>query len=625
MSKLKITELVLRDAHQSLLATRMRTEHMLPAMDDLSKAGYYSLEAWGGATFDTCIRFLDEDPWERLRLLSEKSGNTPIQMLLRGQNLLGYRHYADDVVDKFVERSYANGVRIFRIFDAMNDLRNLERAIKAAIKTKAHVQGTLSYTTSEFHNTKLFVDYGIELEKMGCHSICIKDMAGLLLPNATRDLVKGLKKACKIPIQLHCHYTSGMASVCYATAMEEGVDGLDTAISSFSCGTGHPPTETIHFLAKEHGLDTGLDVPTLLKIAQYFRKVREEYKDLESLFSGVDPAVLTHQIPGGMISNLASQLKELNALDKMDEVMLEVAKVRADFGYPPLVTPTSQIVGTQAVFNVLVKERYKSCPEESKLYMRGKYGKPNAPISDEIRKKIIKDEPFITDRPANHIPPEWDKLSEEAKKFGATCDDDVLIYASFPKVAPTYFEKKSKGLIGLHKAEKVSIVVPETKLSADKPVAQTAPVSIGTRTFKIQVQGQQWDVTVSDTGAGIPISQTKSTGSISQPIASPKPAPEKAHVNVAPKPTPIAQQVRPPKTSGGRGKFEVEAPISGKIISFNVELGQSVQVGDVLLILDAMKMENEIVSEESGTIFKINSNVGDFVNAGDILLIIEMD
>lgn len=437
----KITETVLRDSHQSLIATRMATEDILPIVEALDDVGYYSLEAWGGATFDACLRFLNEDPWVRLRKIKEKAKKTPIQMLFRGQNILGYRHYADDVVEYFVQKSIANGIDIIRIFDALNDPRNLKCAIDATIKEKGHVQAAICYTISPVHTIEGFVKLGRQLEEMGANSICIKDMAGLLKPYTAYDLVKALKSEVKIPIQLHTHYTSGVASMTYLKAIEAGVDAVDCAISPMSMGTSQPPTEPLVATLKGTPYDTGLDLNKLNKVRAYFVPLREKYiksglLDPKSL--SVDINTLLYQVPGGMLSNLISQLKQAGKEDKFDEVLKEVPRVREEAGYPPLVTPTSQIVGTQAVLNVITGERYKQVSKEFKAMVRGEYGKTPVEITDEFRKKIIGDEKPITCRPADNIPNELDALRSEIKAY-IEQDEDVLSYALFGQVAIKYF------------------------------------------------------------------------------------------------------------------------------------------------------------------------------------------
>jgi oxaloacetate decarboxylase alpha subunit len=438
--KVGITDTILRDAHQSLIATRMKTDEMLPIAEKLDKVGYHSLEMWGGATFDSCIRFLNEDPWERLRKIKERVKNTPLQMLLRGQNLLGYHHYADDVVELFVKKSVENGIDIIRIFDALNDIRNLKKAIEVTKETGAHAQGTVVYTISPVHNIDYYVDMAKQLVEMGIDSLCIKDMAGLLAPYDAYELVSRLKKEINVPIQVHSHYTSGMASMTYLKAIEAGADVVDTALSPFALGTSQPPTETMVAVLKNTPYDTGLDLELISSISDHFKQVRSNYK-IDSVITMVDTMVLNYQIPGGMLSNLTSQLKQQNALDKLPAVLKEVPKVREDLGYPPLVTPTSQIVGTQAVVNVLTGERYKMIINEVKNYVRGLYGKPPAPIKDEIKQKIIGDEEVITCRPADLIEPQLEKYTKEISYY-IEQEEDVLTYALFPQIAEKFFKER---------------------------------------------------------------------------------------------------------------------------------------------------------------------------------------
>ena len=442
MAKIKVTETVLRDGHQSLIATRMKTSEMLPILEKMDKVGYHSLEMWGGATFDSCLRFLDEDPWERLRKIKAVLKNTKLQMLLRGQNILGYKNYPDDVVTEFVNRSIANGIDIIRIFDALNDLRNLETAIKATKKYGGHAQGTVVYTISPVHNIDLYVKLAKELESMGADSLCIKDMSGILTPYMAYDLVKEIKNNTKLPIQMHCHYTSGMASMAYLKAIEAGAEIIDTAISPFALGTSQPATEPMVATLENTKYDTGFDINLLSEIAEHFKDVKETYIKNgilnPSVFS-VDTRVLTYQIPGGMMSNLLSQLSLQNASDKFEEVLEELPKVREDLGYPPLVTPTSQIVGTQAVFNVVLGERYKMIPSEVKAYVKGLYGKSTVPISEEIKNKVIGDEEVITVRPADLLEPQLKNLKDEITEYYEQ-EEDVLSYALFPLVAMNFFK-----------------------------------------------------------------------------------------------------------------------------------------------------------------------------------------
>ncbi len=451
MAKVKICETVLRDSHQSLIATRMRTEDMLPILEQMDKVGYHALEAWGGATFDSCLRFLDEDPWDRLRKIRDKVKNTKLQMLFRGQNILGYRHYSDDVVEYFVQKSIANGIDILRIFDALNDARNLKTAINATIKEGGHVQAAISYTTSPVHTNESFAKFAKQLEEMGAHSICIKDMAGLLKPYDAYELVKLIKEEVKIPVQLHTHYTSGLASMTILKAIEAGVDIVDTAISPFAMGTSQPPTEALVATLAGTEYDTGLDLAELDKICKHFTPLREQYLKeglLDPKVLKVDVNALLYQVPGGMLSNLVSQLKQAGKSEKLLECLEEVPRVRADAGYPPLVTPSSQIVGSQAVFNVIAGERYKMVTKEFKGIVKGEYGTTPAPISPEFRKKIIGDEKPITTRPADALAPELDKLREAVKPW-AIQDEDVLSYALFEQVAVKFFEKRKAKMYGL--------------------------------------------------------------------------------------------------------------------------------------------------------------------------------
>jgi oxaloacetate decarboxylase alpha subunit len=446
MNKVKITETVLRDAHQSLIATRMTTNDMLPIVEKLDNIGYESLECWGGATFDSCMRYLNEDPWERLRKIKSKAKKTKLQMLLRGQNLLGYKHYADDVVEFFVRKSISNGIDIIRIFDALNDARNIETAIKACRKEGGHAQGTVCYTISPVHNLDLFVKDARTLVDMGADSICIKDMAGLLLPYPTFELVKAIKENINVPLQIHTHYTSGTASMVYLKAIEAGADVVDCAISPFSQGTSQPPTESIVASLQGTDYDTGLELTSLSEIADYFRPLKESYVAsglLDIKVMGVDVNTLIYQVPGGMLSNLVSQLKQANKMDKYMDVLREVPKVREDFGFPPLVTPTSQIVGTQAVMNVISGERYKMVPKESKMLVKGEYGKTPAPISEAIQKQILGNEEPITCRPADLISPELENIRDQVKQF-IEQDEDVLSYALFPPVAEAFFIKRQE-------------------------------------------------------------------------------------------------------------------------------------------------------------------------------------
>ena len=571
----QITETTLRDGHQSLIATRMRTRDMLPIAEKLDQAGFFSLEVWGGATFDACIRFLNEDPWERLRSLRNIVKNTRLQMLLRGQNLVGYRHYADDVLDEFVRLSVKNGVDVFRIFDALNDLRNMEPAIKAVRKYKGHVQGTICYTTSPVHNNETFAEMAKDLENLGCDSICVKDMAGLISPALATDLVRTIKSRTNIPIGLHSHCSSGMAPASYFAAAEAGVDILDTAFSAFGWGTSQPPTESMVATLQETPYDTGIDLELMYEIGEYFASVASKYRMLftaETTRPSVN--VLLHQIPGGMLSNLVSQLREQNALDKYGEVLEEVPRVREDLGYPPLVTPSSQVVGIQAVLNVLLGERYKQVTQEVKNYFLGLYGRPPGPVNEEIRKQVIGDEPAIEGRPADMLEPELEKLSEEGHKLGIIhSDEDLMTYALYPQVAVKFLRGELKEEAMPSPAEATS----KSSGTSDLPAE-----------FAVDVDGEVFNVKVS--------SIMSKTISVDTP-QKPQEAPE-----------------------GG-----IVSPMQGMILAIKVKAGDRVKEGDVLLTIEAMKMQNNIVAEYDGTVKELFTFQGEVVNAGDILMVVEAD
>ncbi|HMA60565.1 MAG TPA: oxaloacetate decarboxylase subunit alpha [Halanaerobiales bacterium] len=440
MTDVKLTETILRDGHQSLLATRMETDEMLPVLEEMDKLGYHSMEVWGGATFDSCIRYLNEDPWERLRKFKQKAKNTPLQMLLRGQNILGYKHYPDDVLEKFVEKSIKNGIDIIRIFDALNDVRNLKRAIEFTNKYGGHAQGTIVYTTSPLHDIEHYIETAKEVERMGADSLCLKDMAGLLAPFEAYNLIKKLKEEINIPIQLHAHNTTGMAAMTYLKAVEAGVDVIDTALSALGSGSSQPSTEPFIYVLQNSQYDTGIDFDKANEINEHFRAIRDSKKEFLGSF-GVDPRVLKSQIPGGMLSNLRSQLKDQNMFDKYDEVLKEVPKVRAEMGYPPLVTPTSQIIGIQAVFNVATGDRYSVVSKEIKNYIKGQYGTPPGPIDEDLKEQILKGESVIEGRYADQLEPALDKYREEIKEYMQQ-EEDVLTYALFPSVAEKFFEKR---------------------------------------------------------------------------------------------------------------------------------------------------------------------------------------
>ncbi|MCL2270159.1 MAG: sodium-extruding oxaloacetate decarboxylase subunit alpha [Treponema sp.] len=571
MPKVKLTDLVLRDAHQSLFATRMVTADMLPICDKLDKAGFFALEAWGGATFDSCIRFLNEDPWERLKKLKKALPNTKIMMLLRGQNLLGYRHYADDVVSKFVEYAAKDGVDIFRIFDAVNDPRNFKAATEAAKKTGKHIQATISYAVTPFHTIEKYAEFAKQLVENGADSICIKDMAGLLKPYEGYELVKAIKKVTDLPVEIHTHATTGMSVATLTKCAEAGAEILDTTISSMSMGTSHSPTETMVEIFKGTEYDTGMDNNLLLEIAAYFRDVRKKYKKFESSFLGADTRILASQVPGGMLSNLESQLKEQGAADKIDAVLKEIAVVQKDAGYPPLVTPTSQIVGTQAVFNVLFGP-YTRLSGEFQDLVAGKYGACPAPKNPEVVKKALESlklEKEITHRPADDIPAEYGKLEEETKKLlgtGTVTPEDVLTYAMFPKVAPNFFKTRADGPVVF-------------KVEDTPPAAPAAKAPGQAEQYNVNVNGVNYAVVVSPAGtvAAVPAA--------SAPVAaSPAPA------------APVAAGVIT------TGSVTIPAPVAGTVLRFVANEGQEVQKGTTILIIESMKMELEIKSTADGKV-----------------------
>ncbi|WCP66700.1 sodium-extruding oxaloacetate decarboxylase subunit alpha [Vibrio tubiashii] len=591
MSKpLALTDVVLRDAHQSLFATRMRLEDMLPIAEELDKVGYWSLETWGGATFDACIRFLGEDPWERLRALKKAMPNTPMQMLLRGQNLLGYRHYADDVVEKFVERAHANGMDVFRIFDAMNDVRNFEKAVKAAVDVGAHAQGTLSYTTSPVHNTDTWVDLAKRLEDLGCHSLCIKDMSGLLKPYEAEELITRIKSSTDIPLALHCHATTGLSTATAVKAVEAGVDILDTAISSMSCTYGHTPTETVVAMLQGTERDTNLKLDQIEPIAAYFRDVRKKYAKFEGQLKGVDSRILIAQVPGGMLTNMEGQLKEQGAADKLDEVLEEIPRVRQDLGYIPLVTPTSQIVGTQAVINVLTGERYKSITKETAGLLKGEYGAAPAEVNAELQAKVLEGAEPITCRPADLLESEMNSLTEElltkAKQDGISLAedtvDDVLTYALFPQV----------GLKFLKNRRNPEAFEPAPWLEESPAAPQAQPAQGGIETYSVKVDGQVYDVEVGPQGQ---------LTSVAPSAAAP-------------------QQAAAPAAAPTGNSETVPAPLAGNIFKVHVQSGAQVAEGDVLLILEAMKMETEVRAARGGIIQDLHVKEGDSVTVGAPLL-----
>ncbi|MGF1733524.1 sodium-extruding oxaloacetate decarboxylase subunit alpha [Photobacterium kasasachensis] len=592
MSKsLAITDVVLRDAHQSLFATRLRIEDMLPIAEQLDNVGYWSLETWGGATFDSCIRYLGEDPWERLRALKQAMPKTPMQMLLRGQNLLGYRHYADDVVEKFVERAHANGMDVFRIFDAMNDVRNFEKAVKATVDVGAHAQGTISYTTSPVHNLDTWTDLAKRLEDLGCHSICIKDMSGLLKPYEAEELVKRIKASCDVPLALHCHATTGLSTATAVKAVEAGLDILDTAISSMSQTYGHTPTETVIAMLEGTERDTNLDLQQLEPIASYFRDVRKKYAKFEGSLKGVDARILLAQVPGGMLTNMESQLREQGASDRFDEVLEEIPRVRKDLGFIPLVTPTSQIVGTQAVLNVLTGERYKSISKETAGVLKGEYGAAPAPVDAELQAKVLDGAEPVTCRPADLIKDELASLTDDlvakAKADGITLAtdqvDDVLTYALFPQVGLNFLKNRNN--------PEAFEPVPGTE-EAPAPAAAPAPVAAtgGSESYSVRVNGQVYDVEVGPAGEVSAIAPAASAPAAAAPVAASSTA------------------------------ESVSAPLAGNIFKINVQPGNTVAEGDVLVVLEAMKMETEVRAARSGVVQDLHVKEGDSVTVGSPIL-----
>ncbi|MGP3788783.1 sodium-extruding oxaloacetate decarboxylase subunit alpha [Pseudomonas sp. B392_1p] len=601
MSKrISVTDTVLRDAHQSLLATRMRTEDMLPICPKLDQVGYWSLEVWGGATFDACVRFLKEDPWERLRQLRAALPNTRLQMLLRGQNLVGYRHYSDDVVRAFVAKAADNGIDVFRIFDAMNDVRNLRVAIEAVKAAGKHAQGTICYTTSPVHTNEAFVQQARQMAAMGVDSIAIKDMAGLLTPYATGTLVKALKEALPhLEVVVHSHDTAGVASMCQMKAIENGADRIDTAISSLAWGTSHPGTESMVAALKGSEYDTGLDLELLQEIGLYFYAVRKKYHQFESEFTGVDTRVQVNQVPGGMISNLANQLKEQGALHRMDEVMAEIPKVRKDLGYPPLVTPTSQIVGTQAFFNVLAGERYKTITNEVKLYLQGGYGKAAGQINEQLRQQAIGSEELIDVRPADLLKPELARLREEIGSL-AHSEEDVLTFAMFPDIGRKFLEERVAGTL----TPEVLLPIPNGKGAA--PSEEGVPTE-----FVIDVHGESYRVDI--TGVGV-----KGEGK-RHFFLSIDGMPEE--VVFEPLNTFVAGAPGQRKPASAPGDVSTNMP--GNIVEVLVKEGDTVKAGQPLLIAEAMKMETEVQAPIAGTVKAVHVAKGDRVNPGETLIEIE--
>ncbi len=580
-----ITELVLRDGHQSLFATRMRIDDMLPIAEKLDKVGYWSTESWGGATFDACIRFLGEDPWDRIREISKAMPNTPQQMLLRAQNLLGYRHYGDDVVRNFVDRCAENGVGVLRIFDAMNDMRNLKTAVDQTVKVGKHAQGTISYTLSPVHTTELWIDMAKQIEDMGAHSLCIKDMAGLLQPYVAYDLVKKLKKAIDIPIQLHAHATTGLSTATLIKSIEAGIDRVDTSIASMSMTYGHSSTNAVVSILDHGPRKTGIDMEQLEEIDAYFRKVRPKYAKFEGSLKGIDPRILLAQVPGGMLTNMESQLRENNALDRLDEVLKEIPRVREDLGYIPLVTPTSQIVGTQAVMNVLLGERYKSIAKESAGILKGEYGASPAPVNAELQARILDGGEAITCRPADNIDPEMDTLeaefdsiiAEKGIKLENEKIDDLLIYILFPQVGMQFLENRNNP----------DFFEPVPQAPSEGPKEDGV--------YTVKHNGQEYVVEV------------KSGGDISS-------------IQVAGQASAAPQSAVPQAATPAVNAEDIPAPLAGNIWKVLVSPNQQINEGDTLVILEAMKMETEVKAARSGTVVSVNVSEGDQVSAGQAII-----
>ncbi len=611
MQKINITELVLRDGHQCHIATRLRTEDMLPICPTLDKLGFWSIEAWGGATFDACVRYLKEDPWERLKKLRKALPNSRIQMLLRGQNLLGYRHYSDDVVDLFVKKSADNGVDVFRVFDAMNDIRNIELSIKAVKKYKKHAEGTISFTTSPVHNVDYFVELAKKIEALGSDSIAIKDMAGLLTPQITKDLVSSLVKNVSIPIHVHSHATAGLASINLIAAVESGATMIDTCNSSFSEGASHPTTESIVVALEDLGYETGVNLSAITEVSQYLKDVRKKYWQFESEFTDLDPRVLINQVPGGMISNLSSQLKDQSALDKMNHVLDEIPNVRKDLGYPPLVTPTSQIVGTQAVLNVITGERYKSITNEVKNYFLGQYGAAPGNVDEKIKKLAIADQKPITCRPADLIKPEIESLKVKSEAF-AKNDEDILTYAMFPDLAEIFLQERNAGTL-------------EPEVLLDKSEANQASGHYAPSEFNITLHGETYHIKL--TGSG-------HAGEAERPFyVSVDGVTEEVLVEtldeilVNGNSQPSGDKVKSSSSSASRPKPSHEGCVTtampGTIIDIKVAVGDKVSAGDGVVVIEAMKMENEIQAPKAGTVTSVHIAKGDSVSPNETLIEIQ--
>jgi len=612
MAKVNISDLVLRDGHQSLIATRLRTEDMLPICPQLDAIGFWSLEAWGGATFDACVRYLKEDPWERLKKLRKALPNTRIQMLLRGQNLLGYRHYSDDVVRAFVKKSADNGVDVFRVFDAMNDMRNLRVSIEAVKAAGKHAEGAISYTTSPVHDIAHFVGLAKELEAFGCDTLAIKDMAGLLTPQMTSELVKALRSAVSLPIHLHSHATSGLSSMCFLRGIEAGATIIDTCNSAFGEGASHTSTESLVAALQGTEYDTGLDIAALQEITAYFRDVRKKYWQFESDFTGVDTRVLVNQVPGGMISNLSNQLKEQGALERMDEVLAEIPRVREDLGFPPLVTPTSQIVGTQAVLNVMTGTRYASVTTEVKNYLMGHYGKAPAAVNQTVKSLAVGEAEVIQCRPADLLEDEMDKLRQDAEGLCKT-EEDVLTYAMFPEMAKTFLQERNAGTL---KPEPL-----HEKHTPASPDARYAP-----NEFNVTLHGETFHIRL--TGSGHPGEDQRPYYVSVDGIAEEVLVETLSEIEVAEGSGGTAKK-KVATSSGGskrpRPSHEgcVTTAMPGTIVDVKVAVGGKVSAGDPVLVIEAMKMENEIQAPKSGTVVAIHVKKGDSVTPDETLLEIQ--
>ena len=609
--KIHISELVLRDGHQCMIATRLRTEDMLPICSKLDSIGFWSLEAWGGATFDACVRFLKEDPWERLAKLRKALPNSQIQMLLRGQNLLGYRHYSDDVVRAFVKKSADNGVDVFRIFDAMNDMRNIRTSVEAVKKAKKHAQGTISYTTSPMHDVAHFVGLAKEIETMGCDTLAIKDMASLLTPQTTTELVKALKSVVSIPINLHTHATSGLGSLNLLRGVENGATIIDTCNSSFSEGASHATTESIIAAFKGTEYDTGLDIGAVQEVSAYLKEVRKKYWQFESEFTGVDTRVLVNQVPGGMISNLSNQLKEQGALDKMNAVLEEIPRVRKDLGYPPLVTPTSQIVGTQAVLNVMTGARYKTVTNEVKNYFLGQYGKPISPVNAEVQKLAIGDAEVITCRPADLLEPEMAKLQAEVERL-AQSEEDVLTYAMFPDIGKTFLQERN-----------ADSLKPEALLS--KEAANSSGARYAPNEFKVTLHGETFHIKL--TGSGHAGEDQRPFYVSVDGIAEEVIVETLGEIEVSGSGKGGSKKKETSKAASGRPRPNhtgcVTTAMPGTIVAVKVNIGDKVSAGDGVLVIEAMKMENEIQASTTGTVVAVHVKKGDTVTPDESLLEIQ--